>query len=87
MEYLQWFLIFMVATWAANMLLRFVFKKSYYLHKFYIDKGYEQGYRDGCTNIRMFHGMRGTFPSPEWLVYNKGKLIDTREKFIDSMNN
>ena len=74
----------------VNITLRIFFKKSYFLHKVFIQAGREQGwtegyacgYKDGATNAKMYFLVTDTIPSEDWLRTYKGKRLDTREKIL-----
>ena len=86
MEWYMWILTFMVGSFFANMLLRWMYGKKRYFHQEFIDKGYEDGYRDGAMNVKMYYSMKTELPSIEWLKMNQGNLLDTREKLLASLN-
>ena len=85
MEWYMWILTFMVGSFFANMLLRWLYGKKYYFHKEFQEQGYELGYRDGATNVKMYYSIKSELPSIEWLTNNKGNLLDTRTKLLASL--
>ena len=86
MEWYMWILTFMVGSFLANMLLRWMYGKKAYFHQEFLDKGYEDGYRDGAMNVKMYYSMKSESPPIEWLRTNQGNLLDTREKLLASLN-
>ena len=57
----EWVLVFFIGSMIANGVLRLLWGKAYFLHRSLIDHGYEKGYDigywDGCTNIKMYHAL------------------------------
>lgn len=86
MEWYMWILTFMVGSFFANMLLRWLYGKKAYFHTEFKEQGYKQGYRDGATNVKMYYSMKSELPPIEWIKNNSGNLLDTREKLLASLN-
>jgi len=82
----MWILTFMVGSFFANMLLRWMYGKKAYFHEEFQEQGYKLGYRDGATNVKMYYSMKSELPSIEWVQANSGILLDTRKKFLASLN-
>ena len=87
----EWFLVFFIGMLAANVVLRILIGKAYFLHKVLLEqgyqKGYDTGYWDGCTNIKMYHALMGEkVPPSNWLKTNMGSRLDTREKMTEVLN-
>jgi len=87
----EWFLIFFAGSMVANILLRLLLGKAYFLHRVLIEQGYEKGYDigywDGCTNIKMYHAlMNKKVPPADWLKNTMGSRLDTRDKAIKVLN-
>ena len=87
----EWFLAFFAGSLVANALLRILWGKAYFLHRVLIEHGYEQGYDtgywDGCTNIRMYHAlMDKKVPPANWLKKTMGLRLDTRIKAVEVLN-
>ena len=82
MEWYMWIVTFMVGSFFANLLLRWMYGKKHYFYKQFEEIGYEKGYRDGAINVKMFYSMKASLPSTSWLTAQKGKQLDTREKFL-----
>jgi len=82
----MWIITFMVGSFVANMLLRWLYGKKHYFHKEFIEQGYADGYRDGATNVKMYYSMKSELPSSEWVKANQGYFLDTRKKFLASLN-
>ena len=55
MEWYMWIITFTVGSFFANLLLRWLYGKKHYFHKEFIEQGYERGYRDGATNVKMYY--------------------------------
>jgi hypothetical protein len=85
MDWYMWILTFMIGSFFANILLRWLYGKKHYFYKEFQEQGYEQGYRDGAANVKMYHSMKGELPPMEWLQANRGNLVDTRAKFLVSL--
>lgn len=85
MEWYMWTLTFMVGSFIANILLRWLFGKKLYFYKEFRDQGYEQGYRDGATNVKMYYSIKSKLPPLEWVVKNRGNFLSTREKLLSSL--
>ena len=81
----MWIITFTVGSFFANLLLRWLYGKKHYFHKEFIEQGYERGYRDGATNVKMYYSFTTELPSIQWLKENKGKLFNTREKLVASI--
>lgn len=85
------FILLIVIT--GNLLLRVIFKKSYFLHKVFIKQGEEKGridgyhcgYKDGAINAKMYFSVAREIPTTDWLDSHKGKRLDTREKILPEM--
>ena len=91
MGLVEWIIVFAVGSLIANTLLRIVMGKSYFLHKVLIEHGYEKGYDigywDGCTNIKMYHAlMNKKVPPSDWLKNTMGSRLDTRDKMTEVLN-
>jgi|7_EtaG_2_1085326.scaffolds.fasta_scaffold286707_2 hypothetical protein len=91
MEMWEWFLAFFAGSVVANTLLRILWGKVYFLHKILIEYGYEKGYDigywDGCTNIKMYHAlMNKKVPPSDWLKDTMGSRLDTRDKMVKVLN-
>ena len=86
MNWITWILLFTAGSLIANYIIRIIFQKKAYFHKEFIKMGYEKGYRDGATNVKMFHSFKGELPPVTWLQKNRGKLLDTREKLLGSLD-
>ena len=91
MGLVEWIIVFAVGSLIANTLLRIVMGKSYFLHKILIEHGYEKGYDigywDGCTNIKMYHAlMNKKVPPSDWLKNTMGSRLDTRDKMTEVLN-
>ena len=87
----EWFLAFFAGSAVANTLLRILWGKAYFLHKILIEhgfeKGYDTGYWDGCTNIKMYHAlMDKKVPPANWLKDTMGSRLDTRDKMVKVLN-
>ena len=87
----EWVLVFFIGSMMANTLLRILWGKAYFLHRLLIDQGYEKGYDigywDGCTNIKMYHAlMNRKVPSVNWLKDTMGSRLDTRDKIVEVLN-
>ena len=82
----MWILTFMVGSFIANMLIRWLYGKKAYFHESFLEKGYRNGYRDGATNVKMYYSLKSELPSLKWLKENQGQLLDTREKLVASLN-
>ena len=87
----EWFIVFFMGSIAANVILRILLGKAYFLHKVLIEQGYEKGYDigywDGCTNIKMYYAlMDKKVPPSKWLKTNMGSRLDTREKMTEVLN-
>lgn len=86
----MWILTFMVGSFISSIFLRVLFGKQKYFHKEFekegYDKGYEKGYKDGAVNVKMFYSMKMNLPSAGWLSAQKGKSLDTRQKFLETIN-
>ena len=78
----MWIVTFMTGSLIANLLLRWAYGKKLYFHELFIEQGYDDGYRDGATNVKMYYSMKSELPSMKWLKDNHGKLLDTRVKFL-----
>ena len=86
MEWYMWILIVMVGSFLGNLLLRWLYGKQPFFYQNFIEKGYEDGYRDGATNVKMYYSMKSELPDITWLKENKGSLLNTREKILTSLN-
>tara|TARA_Y100000310_G_C20064035_1_gene526314 strand:- start:55 stop:324 length:270 start_codon:yes stop_codon:yes gene_type:complete len=85
MEWYMWILTFMVGSFFANMLLRWMYGKKHYFYQEFREQGYEQGYRDGAANVKMYYSIKGESPPMDWIKKNRGTLLDTRSKFLASL--
>jgi len=85
MDWYIWILTFMIGSFFANILLRWLYGKKHYFYKEFQEQGYEQGYRDGASNVKMYYSMKAELPPMSWLQSNRGNLIDTRAKFLTSL--
>ena len=85
MNWMTWILLFTAGSLIANYIIRIIFQKKAYFHKEFIKMGYEKGYRDGATNVKMYYSFTTELPSIQWLKENKGKLLNTREKLVASI--
>ena len=91
MSILEWIIVFAIGSLIANTLLRIMFGKTYFLHKVLIEQGYEKGYDigywDGCTNIKMYYSlMNKKVPPSDWLKDTMGSRLDTRDKMTEVLN-
>lgn len=91
MSMFEWFLVFFAGSMVANSLLRLVWGKAYFIHQVLREDGfkhgYEKGYWDGCTNIKMYHAlMDNKVPPAKWLRDTMGSRLDTRIKAIEFLN-
>ena len=91
MSIFEWFILFLAGSMVANTLLRLMWGKAYFLHRVLIQHGYEQGYDtgywDGCTNIKMYHAlMDKKVPPSDWLKDTMGSRLDTRAKAVEVLN-
>ena len=91
MGMLEWFMVFFAGSMVANILLRILWGKAYFVHKVLIEHGYEKGYNigywDGCTNIKMYHAlMDKKVPPVNWLKHTMGSRLDTRDKAVKVLN-
>ena len=91
MGIVEWALAFFAGSIVANLLLRLLWGRSYFLHRVLLDQGFEKGYAtgywDGCTNIKMYHAlMEQKVPPSTWLKHTMGLRLDTREKAVELLN-
>ena len=63
----------------SNVVLRLIYGETI-TGKYWRKKGYEKGYRDGTTNVKMYFSLKQTLPSTHWLKTHSGTWINTREK-------
>ena len=87
----EWVIVFSLGSMIANIALRIVLGKAYFLHRALIsqgyEKGYEEGYWDGCTNIKMYHALMSNKIRPsDWLTKTMGSRLDTRDKMTKVLN-
>ena len=52
--------------------------------KYWKEKGYNRGYKDGSLNTRMYMGIYNELPTTHWVTQQMWKTLDTREKLLDA---
>tara|TARA_B100000749_G_C17979628_1_gene282645 strand:- start:39 stop:299 length:261 start_codon:yes stop_codon:yes gene_type:complete len=68
----------------ANIVLRLIYGDTV-TGKYWRKKGYDKGYRDGSTNVKMYYTMKDTLPSVSWIEAQSGKHLNSRSKIDDAL--
>lgn len=53
--------------------------------KYYFNKGYDFGYKNGFLNTKIYYALNRSIPSNQWLMVHSGQLLDTRKKLMKAM--
>ena len=63
----------------TNIILRLIYGDTV-TGKYWRKRGYDKGYRDGSTNVKMYFTMKHVLPSVNWIKAQSGKHLDSRPK-------
>ena len=63
----------------TNIILRLIYGDTI-TGKYWRKKGYDKGYRDGSTNVKMYYTMKKTLPSVSWINSQSGNHLNSRPK-------
>ena len=63
----------------SNIVLRLIYGDKA-TGKYWRKRGYDKGYRDGSTNVKMYYTMKKTLPSVSWLNFQSGNHLNSRPK-------
>jgi len=63
----------------THIILRLMFGETV-TAKHYRKRGYEKGYRDGSTNVKMYFSIKKTLPNAHWIASQSGNHLDSRLK-------
>ena len=82
----MWEIIFIGITIlvGANIVLRLIYGDTV-TGKYWRKKGYDKGYRDGATNVKMYHAIKKTLPSINWINAQSGKHLNSRPKIDEAL--